>query len=69
MDFIKKAGESLKGSSSGQPAAGNNAAAGQQGGAAPGQTQDYGDKGMFIQLFNSSLPPIFLSLSLSLAHA
>ena len=54
MDFIKKAGESLKGSSSGQQAGGN-AAAPQQGGAAPAQTQDYGDKGMFFSLSSSHL--------------
>jgi len=73
MDFIKKAGESLKGSSSGQPAAGNNGAAPQQGGAPAGQTQDYGDKGTFFHLSHLPLststyisPALHISLSISL---
>jgi len=61
MDFIKKAGESLKGSSSGQPAAGTDNAAQQQGGAAPAQTQDYGDKGTWTASF-WYLSPIYLYL-------
>ena len=65
MDFIKKAGESLKGSSSGQPAAGNNGAAPQQGGAPAGQTQDYGDKGTFFSSISSTSPYLYLHLSSS----